>query len=225
MNVFIALKGTHFWFLIFIWVFAGQRCHFVVLSWLIETEISWKRIILLHKATRDLTDKPNRNRIEIGKTIQGRHQYFCGGHGTFLLRCLGKYVEFDCIGFWSLSFSSTYCTGHNLSFLWFTRTRWIILIVKGFWCLPWILHPIRFRLGLYVRSLLSTAWTIFIWVSPVKIAHNHETCFDTIELWIRQSSTVFAKLGLSLGQNVSSSKPQMYIMSCIKTVYGEAYVP
>ena len=33
-----------------IWVFARQTCHFVVLSFLIETEISWKRIILLRKA-------------------------------------------------------------------------------------------------------------------------------------------------------------------------------
>ena len=46
---------------------------------------------------------------------------------------------------------------HNFSFLWFIRTRWIILIVKRYWCLPWIHHRIRFWfwLGLSVRSLIG----------------------------------------------------------------------
>ena len=35
----------------------------------------------------------------------------------------------------------------HFSFLWFIRTRWITLIVKRYWCLPWILHPIRIRFG------------------------------------------------------------------------------
>ena len=53
-----------------------------------------------------------------------------------------------------IAFSSTYCTWHNFSFLWFIRTRWIMLIVKRYWCLPWILQRIRFwfQLGLSVIS-------------------------------------------------------------------------
>ena len=49
-----------------------------------------------------------------------------------------------------IAFSSTYCTWHNFSFLCFIRSKWIVLIVKKYWCLPWILYPIRFwfRLGL-----------------------------------------------------------------------------
>ena len=57
-----------------------------------------------------------------------------------------------------IAFSSIYCTWHNFNFFWFIRTRYIILKVKRYCCLPWILHPIRFRfrLGLSVRSLLLT---------------------------------------------------------------------
>ena len=57
-----------------------------------------------------------------------------------------------------IAFSSAYCTWHNFSFLWFIQTKWIILIVKRYWCLPWILHPIRFwfQLGLSVRSLIES---------------------------------------------------------------------
>ena len=58
-----------------------------------------------------------------------------------------------------IAFSSTYCMWHNFSFLWFIQTRWIMLIVKRYWCLPWILQPNRiwfwFRLGLCVISLIG----------------------------------------------------------------------
>ena len=76
---------------------------------------------------------------------------------------------------------TTYCTLDSFSFLWFIRTRWIILIVKRYWCLPWILQPIQFwfRLGLSVRSLL-TCWT---------------TClsFYFVNYWWKQIYLTFSK--------------------------------
>ena len=58
-----------------------------------------------------------------------------------------------------IAFSSTYCMWHNFSFLSFIQTRWIMLIVKRYWCFLWILQPNRiwfwFWLGFGVISLIG----------------------------------------------------------------------